>query len=403
MIKNHLFLFLFTTSISKKNNTIKNINTSKKNKDIKKNKVINGKNNNIINLNKDLEKIFNEKKTFYKEFFTLYFKIFKKNPLCFKDKKNRIEFIKIFCEENNIKGEKLYFLIYVFLSTFLNINKKQVIIDWQNNLIQEIEYTDINKYLEIIIEEAISSLALTDLTNKITKEESNKFYNIINTNSKNEINKIKKINKFMNFKDLKNNQFYISEEKLNELKNNPYLNDLFNGFINSPELTEDERRIIYNEIWPILYFLIDMDNNYFIYLNSGKIEFNMELEIFKKIIAFMDSNKFLGKFTYFHMYVFFRELYNNNIEEINNKNYIFIYINENKLDNNQLKFEKIKILDLENFKKFSRFFTSLHIVMSLLLGYNLLNEEKYNKLNFHKKEVYDFFIKQITNSEIINI
>jgi hypothetical protein len=349
--------------------------------------------NNIDNykLNIETKKKFDEHKDFYKKLFIEFFNKFDKNDHSFERKKQYILFIKEYFKTNNktLKNGVIEDMIKVF--QIINLEKNNIKIDWNNGIIGEIN-EDPNKLIKMVhiwkLSEYYSFYELyTD--KEITEEE---FTSHINNWSKDYSRNITahmnlaSIIQIVNFKDLEEN-ITKYKNKISKFKDDKTYQNLLKDFMNTDILSDDLKENINNNIWYLIEFVDNIYTHHYTYINSKKKDFNSEVEIIKKIIAFKKSNNFFENLTYYNIYDTIIDSSTHKIEKINNKYYIFKIYNENEY------LEK-EIVDLEFYKKYEVFVASL-LLMTILLG---KNNKNLNNKSFIQITGYFKYFKPVTDN-----
>lgn len=407
-LKKNMFFTFFSILTASKNNK----------KILKKNIIVNNKikktsekNSKAINLNinfkdTELQNTFNTTKSFYINFLNDFFNIFKKNfNNSFQQKKQKIQLIKTIHDNYSKKIDNKLMMNIINNLLLIEFKKKYVNIDWQENIIKEIEITNLDKLLEIFIETMANSFALSELlTNKkITEEEFMVFLKEIYNYEKQEKEKITEINRSIEFKNLIinniNNENKINFEKIKDNKNDEetigkiktdmLFNDLVNNFVDSIDLIESEKKIINENIWFLIDFLNKMSNKYFDYFNNNQTNFITEVEIVKKIIQFKETNNFFKDFTLMEIYSLLKNLFLLKLEKINNKSYIFEI-------NNPDKYSKLEIVNTNDYNKLKIVLNSFCLII-YFLNKNNQNNLKLNKSITTAYKVYESFYKQMTS------
>lgn len=313
-----------------------------------------------------VEELYKQKKDLYWNFLTSYFSNFPDSELDY-EISEKVKFIKNFFNENNLNLEEQIFkyLKHIFSK---NLNEIQVVIDWDNKIIKEIEYVNLEKFLMITFEFISSDLALLDLyLNKyISLQEYENHMKLLGKFKKDEEKKIIRTNKSMEFKDLKPNNFNRNFRLSENNKNiNHYFNSFFYGIINEFDFSEIEIENYKKQIWILMEFFYNMYINYYEYLNLNEIIFNNEIEILEKIIILKNTNDFLKDVNEFYIYFALRKiLFKYKIKKIDNELSYYLIEDFNKSF-------KYKILDLNEF-----FFISIVGSSFCLMDkiYNIKNE-----------------------------
>jgi hypothetical protein len=383
------FIFLimssrFLESINQKK--IKNLKN--KIKELKKTNDINN-NLNISFKDEELQNNFNLTKIFYKNLLTEYFRFFKKNNNSFFDKKQKAQFVKLIYNKDDKKINDILFIQIIFM--LFNISKKKkVIIDFQKNVIKEIEYKNNDKFININIETIGNLMALNELLNKkkITEEEFVLFSKQILEYKIFEENQIIEINRNMEFKNLIINNMNFNNQIINDVV---YVN-LINSFVDENSFTEEEKIKIKNYLWVFIEFLNSIYEEYFDYLNNKEENFTTEVEILKKVINFREKNTFISPLVIKDIYLLIKHLFpSKKIEKINNIPYILKFIDGND-------YSETEITNLESYNKLEIVYNSLYTVFFLLTTQNQLN---FNKNYIPIEKIYLNLLKPILKSNTI--
>ncbi len=322
--------------------------------------------------NNQLQLEFSKIKKFYEKLLQEYYKTFKTSTSDFIELRHRIKFIKKFYD-NNFKVLDNLLFINMILPFIINEDYNQphmVNEDWEKNLIKEIEFTNIKKLSDIKIEIFSSLFSINELlkTKKLTLEEANNFFELIREYEIEEKNKIINIKKTIEFKDLNEENYSTSEERILNLKNDEKTNSFIRNFISSGKFSNKEKQYINEHIWTAIEFLDIMYEEYFHYFNNRESNFNKEIEIIKKINFFKNKNNTFKNLSYLDVYFLIKDMFPFKIERINDKYYTF------KI-NNLEKYSKLQILQLEDFQKLTIVFNAFYMLSFVLVKNNLNNSK----------------------------
>ncbi len=315
----------------------------------------------------------------------------------------KILFIKDFYKDNNIKlTEKLLNHIKYILE-YYDLKESVTMIDFENQSIKEIVYTNRKIMLETVIDSATINLALSHLilNNECDFESSSKIIDNASHIMKEKIKTLSKVNKTINFShiDLKN---VVIKDHRPLLKNNTniiyYFNSCFYSTINYFKLSLEEIEALEKEIWIFINFYYDVYINHQEYINnSGELNFNTEIEILRKILLFRKENNFIKGLPYSYIH----GMINNSffVPRINKINGLFYIYNPKNLDT----YEQIKISNLENFFLIFIINTSISIILKKMYNIYKLEERDIKNISTLMENTILFLSDNLLESKIVNI
>ncbi len=328
-----------------------------------------------------------EEKVLYIKLFTEYTKLKYNNQI---DKIIKTaKFVNEFFKKHNKKiSDSEYLCINIKLFN-LNLKTKQIIIDWENNIIKELECSNVNELIKINVEELMKQLIKLQDTNSDSLDQLNEKDILINHNHINEQkSKISKITKMVEFKKLLNKENSNNKKSYNSM-NDEFFTSSIKLIIENPEsnLSQENIEFINKNIHTYLGFYYNFLKEYFDYLNGEEVIFEKEVEILEKIIKFKESNSALKEVSCMKIYNDIKNIFIYKYGKLDNKYYMLsIYT--------QKQYLKMEILNLDNFIKYNTLQQAIYLIIYIIT-------DKYSKKQKFIKLIMSF--TQVLQPLIINL
>jgi hypothetical protein len=317
----------------------------------------------------------------------------------FEKDKAILKIIENFYNTNNKKIDEQNIATFVFILGKINFHPTETYKDYTKEYFHEIEYNNINKFIEISLEEISFLIAMQDLMldEQSDIEEFTKIYNELISFFYKEKSKISTIKQVINFKEISNK--YVYGKKIYFFKNiiffqrqDIYINKLINECMKKDIISDKDKISISSDIWIAIDFLYDIYNNYFDFIMNREQNFQTEIEILKKIIKFKEKNNL--NLTYEEIYMTIYTLFFGlKYYHIDNKNLMRTFISSNDV-------YEVEILNLENYIKYKIIIASFSLLIKSLTANNP-NTLKFTKYNSYINEALGKFVKDLLGAPVV--